>query len=424
MKNIYLSLFLFCLTTNLNAQWTKIHESEQGSIGVIHSLSEEEVWFANQYQTSLTQIKNSDIQITSFENYGFLSDIQFFNQDVGYLSGGCYFVFEECPSTTLYKTSDGGENWENVFSNFFSVGVVKGISLPSENDIFAFAEYDGLIHSSDAGETWETISLPSAYMPNTYIDAQFLTPELGYFAFINGYEVIPEGYAWESVVLLTEDGGDTWQQVFSTQLPNNQLTAIHFTTSEIGYLVAQDNQIYKTENGGQSWETITIGSDQERVLNFALVNPNVAYLSTSSGEEFKSRIYKTENGGQSWTVDASFDSTFVEQLHFIDEENGFAGVGNVLYQRMGTTNTVQPTRLDFEIFPNPSSDLITIQFEDISSFPLSLIVRNQLGQVVMERQIFNTNSSISIHHLSPSVYYLELRADDGSPLGTQKLIKK
>jgi hypothetical protein len=114
----------------------------------------------------------------------------------------------------------------------------------------------------------------------------------------------------------------------------------------------------------------------------------------------------------------------VEQLHFIDEENGFAGVGNVLYQRMGTTNTVQPTRLDFEIFPNPSSDLITIQFEDISSFPLSLIVRNQLGQVVMERQIFNTNSSISIHHLSPSVYYLELRADDGNVLGTQKLIKK
>lgn len=424
MKNIYLSLFLFCLTTNLNAQWTKIHESEQGNLGAIHAISEQEVWVANVWQNNLAKIENSNIQTNNFTPFGFLSDIEFLNQQIGYVSGGCYFVFEECPSTTLYKTSDGGENWENVFSNFFSIGVVKGISLPSENDIFAFADYDGLIHSPDAGETWETISLPQEYMPNTYIDAQFLTPELGYFAFINGYDVIPEGYAWESVVLLTEDGGDTWQQVFSTQLPNNQLTAIHFTTPEIGYLVAQDNQIYKTENGGQSWETLAIGSDQERVLSFALVNPNVAYLSTSSGEEFKSRIYKTENGGQSWMVDASFDSTFVEQLHFIDEENGFAGIGNELYQRMGTTNTTELVRLDFKIFPNPSSDLITVQFEDVSSLPVSIIVRNQLGQAVMEKQILDSNTSISIRHFPSSVYYLEIKDADGSPLGTQKLIKK
>ena len=207
-------------------------------------------------------------------------------------------------------------------------------------------------------------------------------------------------------------------------LIDNEIFDMSFYSPEIGYLILRDNVLYKTENGGTSWEEYTVGSDQETILSFELVNNEVAYLSTSDSEEFRSRIYKTENGGQSWTIDASFENTFVEQLHFIDEENGFAGVGNELYQRMGTTNTAEPALLDFEVFPNPSSDGITIQLEDISSLPMSLIVRNQLGQVVMEKQLFDSNTSISIPHFPTSVYYLEIRDEDGSSLGIEKLIKK
>ena len=424
MKNIYLSLFLFCLTTSLNAQWTKIHESEQGNLGAIHAISEQEIWVANIWQNNLAKIENSNIQTNNFTPFGFLSDIQFLNQQIGYVSGGCYYVFEDCPATTFYKTTDGGESWENILSNFFTTGVLKNISLPSENDIYLCADYNGLLHSPDGGETWETITLPESYSPNYYIDAQFITPEQGYLAFIDGYEIIPDGYAWKSYVLFTENGGDTWEQVFEVQLPNNQISALTFATPDIGFLVTEQNYIYKTENRGMTWDTLTIVSSQEKIGSFALVNADVAYLSTASGEEFKSRIYKTENGGQTWDLDVSFDSVYVNQLHFIDEENGFAGVGNVLYQRMGTTNTTEPALLDFKIFPNPSSESITIEWENISVLPLSLNIRNQLGQIVTEKQITQPNSSISIHHLPPSIYYLEMSDENGNLLGIKKLIKK
>ena len=424
MKSLYLSLIFIYSFTHLNAQWSKIHESEQGSVGVIHSLSGEEVWFANQFQTSLTKIEDANVHVTSFDNFGFLSDLQFLNQDVGYLSGGCYFVTEDCPSTTLYKTTDGGENWENLLSNVFTSGVFQYISLPSENDIYILADAYGLLHSSDAGENWEEVNLPSEYSPNSFIAAQFLTHEIGFIVFIDGYEITPDGYVWNNVILSTEDGGENWEKISEMPLIDNEIFDMSFYSPEIGYLILRDNVLYKTENGGISWEEYTVGSDQETILSFELVNNEVAYLSTSDSEEFRSRIYKTENGGQSWTIDASFENTFVEQLHFIDEENGFAGVGNELYQRMGTTNTAEPALLDFEVFPNPSSDGITIQLEDISSLPMSLIVRNQLGQVVMEKQLFDSNTSISIRHFPASVYYLEVRDEDGSSLGIEKLIKK
>ena len=426
MKNFsLLLLLLICSTFTLSAQWAKVHESGYGNIGPIHTISNQELLVAHFYQSHLVKIENSEIQITNFEHIGFIRDIEFVNQQIGYIGGGCYYVGETCPATTLYKTTDGGKSWETLLYNFFPVGAFQKISLPSENDIYIYADCKGLLHSSDAGESWNPIDLPEQYSNHSYTDIQFLTPQLGFVAFIDGYDVIPNGYAWQNYVLVTKDGGKSWEQIFDILLPNNQISTISFATPDIGFLVDQRNHIYKTENGGQSWDTISIGSPQEEILSFELIDHKVAYLSTRLGEEFKSNIYKTEDGGLTWRIDASFDSVYVHQLDFVDRENGFAGIGNAIYQRTEISSyTTQSLSIDFKVFPNPSNEFINISFENASIFPLALIIRNQLGQIVLEKQLFSSSNTISIQHLLPNIYYIELLDDNGKLLGAKKLVKK
>lgn len=71
----------------------------------------------------------------------------------------------------------------------------------------------------------------------------------------------------------------------------------------------------------------------------------------------------------------------------------------------------------FEVYPNPSSDVINIRAKS----PISKIkLHNVLGQVVTEK---NETSSIDISDLSAGYYFL--RAEDNSGnIGTKKIIKK
>ena len=50
----------------------------------------------------------------------------------------------------------------------------------------------------------------------------------------------------------TRDGGETWDQQLS---PSRVFEAVHFTTANIGWAVAESGWVYHTTDGGQNWES-------------------------------------------------------------------------------------------------------------------------------------------------------------------------
>ena len=114
----------------------------------------------------------------------------------------------------LYKTIDGGHNWEKVYdgdgvNSIFKVQFLNemvGIALTDEWDS-AWAE-NTIQVTHDGGATWVKGDLPEAG-PNQskYIvaDVRMLTPDLGYAA--AAYQA---GFAAGSLMLFTTDGGATW----------------------------------------------------------------------------------------------------------------------------------------------------------------------------------------------------------------------
>lgn len=82
----------------------------------------------------------------------------------------------------------------------------------------------------------------------------------------------------------------------------------------------------------------------------------------------------------------------------------------------GTLGFVSNESKDFNVYPNPANDFITIQFP-YSIENASISVYNSLGQNVIENKLSNENSKISLEELESGVYIYKIEANNFSKTG-------
>jgi len=91
-----------------------------------------------------------------------------------------------------------------------------------------------------------------------------------------------------------------WSRINSAQfLDRDRITdlAIHPTDRDVLYASMAHSGIYKTINGGISWQPAFTGINNTQVLSLAIdpQDPDILYAGTSLGG-----VYKTEDGGHTW----------------------------------------------------------------------------------------------------------------------------
>jgi photosystem II stability/assembly factor-like uncharacterized protein len=123
------------------------------------------------------------------------------------------------------------------------------------------------------------------------------------------------------IVLLSEDGGDTWTQV---SVPTrSMLTGVYFHDRQRGWAVGHDAVILRTTDGGQNWERVNFDPDRETPLF------DVWFADADNGLAIGAYglVYRTTDGGQSWdeemleVVEAAAEEEAVEEA----AEEGEAG---------------------------------------------------------------------------------------------------
>jgi photosystem II stability/assembly factor-like uncharacterized protein len=237
-----------------------------------------------------------------------ISDICFFNDSIGLFVGGFYDDGFPDPNVVIYKTYNGGIDWSQ---KQMSLGAVISISnqnnyvyTPIGIDDYMFGS---IYQSDDYGENW-------------YVSYNSGNPPIYSISLLNDL-AIAVGYGGK--ILKQEINNTFWDEI--GLYLSFRLVDIQFVNSEIGYLSTYDDYIYKSQDGGNTWEYV---NSNTLINKFFFINEDLGFglgYGTTSG-----MIYKTIDGGLNWQwVYFSTSSNHHTDIFFVNSEIGF--VAGYLY---------------------------------------------------------------------------------------------
>jgi photosystem II stability/assembly factor-like uncharacterized protein len=164
-------------------------------------------------------------------------DIYFINNTTGFVACG----------SVIYKTLDGGETW--VKSNNEGYNVVK-IQFVTEQKGYALMGEGLLLVTDNQGASWQKLTIDAQYSPNDNplyaYSMHWLNEKVGLIGTGRG------------VFYKTYDGGNNWKIISLRNNTSDDINDIKFLTSTLGYATGygSDNFVFKTKDGGETWESI------------------------------------------------------------------------------------------------------------------------------------------------------------------------
>jgi photosystem II stability/assembly factor-like uncharacterized protein len=211
---------------------------------------------------------------------------------VGFTVVGCDTgTAQHCATPAFYRSNDTGYTWEAVEAPFNSV---LSIAVHPDNpDRLFVGTVNGLYRSDDGAQSWQEV-------PGITIDFSQLTdPDLAYslpqaivyhvlfdpFDSNMLYAAVVPGAVWRS-----EDGGQTWQQTAAGMDPNEPIYEIAADPNRPGVLYASSgfSGVFYTIDGAQTWLRVSEGLDFTNVRGLGLSADGLAlYAGTVGGGVYR-----------------------------------------------------------------------------------------------------------------------------------------
>lgn len=136
-------------------------------------------------------------------------------------------------------------------------------------------------------------------------------------------------------ILKTIDKGDSWVKLNTGT--SSRFLSIDFVDANTGYAGGDDQMLKKTTDGGQNWTDLTLPEfTNSYVYDIDFINLNTGYV--LGFFIFESRIWKTTDGGLNWVTQTTDGANYLNNLYFIDENNGFGSGGSLGGEIIKTTN--------------------------------------------------------------------------------------
>ncbi len=313
-------------------------------------------------------------------------NIQFVNQNTGYVSGYIYngSVFR------LVKTTNGGNSW--FYINHSSDIVAIDMHALSEDTIWVVDSGSltgGVFFTSNGGTSWQNqLSIGSQnptkiYMFNSRIG--FISKNLG-----------SQGY-----VRKTENGGASWSII----VPNDYYLDIYFADSLLGWKSSAFG-FKKTTDGGLNWVTQTLPSggliQTNGGLSFSNINRDTIWSSGGyllyPNNTTHGFLNRTTNQGDTWYYQIPDTSLLYVggNVNFVNKLYGWA---TSTYGGIHTTTGGDPVWYfgiqqisnnipkDFELhqnYPNPFNPRTVIPFSLKKSAYVKLIAYDITGREVQK----------------------------------------
>jgi len=226
----------------------------------------------------------------------------------------------------VWKSEDAGNRWRNISDGHFNTGSVGAGAVavaPSDPNVLyvgmgeapvrgvATSHGDGVYRSTDAGKSWTHLGLERTRQ----ISALRIHPSDPETAW-----VAAQGSPWkptpERGIYRTTDGGASWEQVlFVSEAAGASDLTLDPTNPRILFAAFWDHQrqpwqvrsggpgsgIWRSQDGGDSWDELSKGLPDEMGKIGVAVSPARPRRIWAMIEAEEGGLFRSDDGGDSWT---------------------------------------------------------------------------------------------------------------------------
>jgi photosystem II stability/assembly factor-like uncharacterized protein len=206
-------------------------------------------------------------------------------------------LFGNNPDRGLYRTTDGGANWQQVLFSDDSTGAIDVVIHPQHTDtIFACmwtrvrrpdrrnygGRASGIYRSYDGGNTWTklVLGLPTYSLGRIGIDISKSNPNVL-------YAILTDSTGGNAVIAKSVNNGDTWSNVTNNFVPNAYsywYGRIKIDPTDPGVVYAIDFDLWKTDDGGQNWnQQFSVSHVDQHEVFIHPQNPDLVLLGNDGG---------------------------------------------------------------------------------------------------------------------------------------------
>lgn len=264
----------------------------------------------------------------------------------------CGNLFSANDERGVYRTIDGGNNWQRVLFITDSTAAVDLVQHPTNPNILyacmwervrgltyrrSFGYSSGIYKTTDAGNTWTRLTngLPNGQVGRIGIDISKNYPDILYAIFdlpgeqVGVYKTINGGATWNQTndgvlqgmmsnfgwyfgqiridpadpqkvfvfgvpLYFTSDGGSTWQESWDSDLHVDHHAMCFSPTGQI--FEGNDGGLYKSNTGGQSWIMINnLALTQFYAIDIDYLNPEVLIGGTQDNNTIMTHTGATDD---------------------------------------------------------------------------------------------------------------------------------
>jgi len=245
--------------------WVLIgYQNMSNPSGILHSNDSGKTWELTEYNGLSSRLR--------------LRDLCFVDKNIGFVAGFDY------PDTKtigfVYKTIDGGSNWNLVFSDTSLSGVSKIVfPTPSIGYFFARQQNNGqpqvMGKTTDGGNNWIIEEIADSNPIDLVTDVFFINAD-------TGWVVGTQRIGGLSVFLKTVDGGKSWvskryREESLNRYIADEIRTVFFSNSQVGHIASTRGVIYYTKNGGDDWEFVGQSGSDIPVTGMHFANDSVGW---------------------------------------------------------------------------------------------------------------------------------------------------